>query len=244
MKKVIIILVLIFVLPLTAVAQKHIVFLIDQSTSMTSNSEAQNKYISNVIKQSTKTSSVVFEVRFINEHTSSNGNSRVFKYIEPKFNASKFKEKDLNLQKILYKNKVKRKRKKIGKKILQFIQDSRSGKARFTNIVSSLVPLSKIQAKDIHVYYFTDGVESSTTFRKLEIRPFTTTYSATKSAKRDVSILRNKYGIKKSLSHIKSIHFLLPLQMNNKTKGSDFIEDYFTEIFKAFYVTNINFETL
>ena len=243
MKNIITILVFI-VLPLLAVAQKHNVFVIDDSVSMISNSEQQNKYISQVIKQSTKASSVTFEVRFINANTSSAGNSRVFRYNEPMFNASKFEAKDLTLQKILHNNKVKRKRKKLSKKILQFIQDSRSGKAQYTNILSSLVSLSKLKSQGIHLYYFTDGVESSRDFRMLEKKPFSSVHNAVQSAKNDVKKLISKYGVKKQLSNIKSVYFLLPRQMNTKTKGSDFIQDYFAEIFNNFSVTNVNFETL
>jgi len=243
MKNTVIFLVFI-VLPLFAVAQKHNVFVIDDSVSMTSNSAQQNKYISKVIKKSTKASSVTFEVRFINGNTSSTGNSRIFKYNEQKFDASKFDAKNLPLQKILHNNKVKRKRKKLVKKILQFIQDYRSGKAQYTNIVSSLVSLSKIKSQEVNVYYFTDGIESSKDFRMLERKPFSSVRNAVQSAQNDVKKLARKYSVKKQLSHIKSVHFLLPRQMNTKTKGSDFIEDYFTEIFNYFSVNNINFETL
>ena len=238
----IIILTLMFVLPLKqAVAQNEAkVFInVDKSLSMPSNSAKQDKHLAKVVKMHTKNSqTVIFELRFINGITSSS-NVKTFIFKEPEYKGSSNDE----LQKILHKNKVKRKRKTLAKHIVKFVNEYKS-EAKFTNIVSSIVPISKAQSSDVYVYYYTDGVESSRELRMLDLKPFKTAKIAVESAQKDIKILHRLYNLPKELKGVKNVQFILPIQMDKKVKGGAFIEEYFTEIFRLFNVNQVQFKTL
>lgn len=239
----IIILTLMFVLPLKqAVAQNEAkVFInVDKSLSMPSNSAKQDKHLTKVVKMHTKNSkTVTFEVRFINGSTSSASNVKTFIYKEPEYKGSS----DNKLQKILHQNKIKRKRKFLAKRIVSFIKEYKS-EAKFTKIVSSIVPISKAQSNDVYVYYYTDGVESSRELRMLDLRPFGTAKIAVESAKRDIKVLHGLSNLPKELKGVKKVQFILPIEMEREVKGGAFIEEYFTEIFRLFKVNQIQFKTL
>lgn len=241
MKHIVIILFM-FVLPLKAVTQNPSVVSInvDKSLSMASHSEKQDKQLTSIVKMHTKDKkSVIFQIRFINANSSSTSNSKTFIYEAPIFKGSNADE----LEKVLHQNKVKNKRKALAKRIVKFI-NTYEAEAKYTNIMSSLVPLSKIPSSDIFVYYFTDGVESSKQFRMLDLRPFKAAEEAIVSAKADVKKLKNIYKMPHQLKGIKKVEFIIPMQMDKKVKGSDFIGDYFSEVFKLFQVTEIEFKTL
>lgn len=239
----IIIIVLMFVLPLKAVTQNQAtkVFInIDKSLSMPTNSVMQDKHLTKVVKEHTKNKKTVFfEVRFIGASTSSVNNSRVFIYKESEYKGSG----DDELQRILHQNKIKRKRKSVAKRIVKFINEYKT-EARFTNLVSSIVPISKAQSNDVYVYYYTDGVESSRELRMLDINPFKTAKIAVASASKDIKVLHTLYNLPKELKNVKKVQFVLPMQMGKKVKGSDFIEEYFIEIFRLFNVNQVEFKTL
>lgn len=237
----IIFIVLMFVLPLKAVTQNPTVVSInvDKSLSMPSHSEKQDKQFTSIVKMHTKgEKNVIFQIRFINANSSSASNSKTFIYEEPTFKGSN----DDELEKVLYQNKVKKKRKTLAKRIVKFINEYEA-EAKYTNIISSLVPLSKIQSSDIFVYYFTDGVESSRQFRMLDLRPFKTANQAINSAKTDVDKLHSIYKMSKRFNGIQKVEFILPLQMEHKIKGSDFVQEYLTEVFKL-YGVNVQFKVL
>ena len=180
----IIIIVFMFVLPLKTVAQNEAkVFInVDKSLSMPSNSVKQGKHLAKVVKKHTKNKkTVVFEIRFINANTSSASNSKVFIYKEPEYKGSG----DDELHKVLHQNKIKRKRASVAKRIVKFINQYKA-EAKFTNIVSSIIPISKAQSDEVYVYYYTDGVESSREIRMLDLHPLKTTKVAVQSAKKDV----------------------------------------------------------
>ncbi|CAM1374609.1 polysaccharide deacetylase family protein [Tenacibaculum xiamenense] len=241
MKNIILIL-LMFVLPLKAVAQNPTVvsFNVDKSKSMASNSAKQDKYFTSIVKKHTKgKKNVIFQIRFINANSSSASNSRTFIYEIPVFKGSNNDE----LERVLHQNKINRKRKSIAKRIVKFINEYEA-EAKYTNIISSLVPLSTLKSSDIFVYYFTDGVESSKQFRMLDLRPFKTAKEAIISAKVDVKKLKNIYKMPHQLKGINKVEFIIPMQMDKKVKGSDFIGDYFSEVFRLFQVTELEFITL
>ncbi|MFY0631971.1 MAG: hypothetical protein JXR05_16540 [Flavobacteriaceae bacterium] len=242
MKKFIII-ILMFVLSLKqAVAQNPTkVFInVDKSLSMPSSSIKQDKHLTKVVKMHTKNSNtVIFEVKFINGATSSTSNSKVFIYKESEYKDSN----DDKLQKILYQNKIKRKRKSVAKRIVSFIKEYKS-QAKFTNIVSSIIPISKVQSSDVYVYYYTDGVESSRELRMLDLKPFKTAKIAVESARKDIKVLHTLYNLPKELKGVKNVQFILPVQMEREVKGGAFIEEYFTEIFRLFNVNQVQFKTL
>ncbi|MFY0602930.1 MAG: hypothetical protein JXQ93_03205 [Flavobacteriaceae bacterium] len=230
-----------FVLPLKAVAQNPTkVFInVDKSLSMPSNSAKQDKHLTKVVKMHTKNSrTVTFEIRFINGITSSS-NVKTFIFKEPEYKGSR----DDKLQRILHQNKVKRKRKSLAKHIVKFVNEYNS-EAKFTNIVSSIVPISKAQSSDVYVYYYTDGVESSRELRMLDLRPFKTAKIAVESARKDIKVLHTLYNLPKELKGVKNVQFILPIQMDREVKGGAFIEEYFTEIFRLFNVNQVQFKTL
>lgn len=238
----IIILILMFVLPLKAVAQNltKVFINVDKSLSMSSNSTKQDKHLTKVVKMHTKNSqTVIFEVRFINGATSSVSNVKTFIYKESEYKGSS----DDKLQKILHQNKIKRKRKSLAKNIVKFVNEYKS-EAKFTNIVSSIVPISKAQSNDVYIYYYTDGVESSRELRMLDLKPFNTAKIAVESARRDIKTLHALYNLPKELKGVKNVQFILPIQMDKKVKGGTFIEEYFTEIFRLFNVNQVQFKTL
>ncbi len=242
MKKIIFI-VSMFMLPINkGVAQNQVkVFInIDKSLSMPSNSVKQDKYLTKLVKEHTKDKKiVVFEIRFINSNTSSASNSKIIIYKEPVYKSSE----DDELQRVLHLNKIKRKRNTVAKHIIKFINLYKA-EAKFTNIISSLIPISKLKSRDVFVYYLTDGVESSREFRMLDLYPFKTAKKAIELARKDVKKLHALYSLPEKLKEIKKVQFILPMQMDKKVKGSAFIEVYFREVFKSFGVMNVQFQTL
>jgi hypothetical protein len=240
--RILIITTLLFVLSFKMVAQNPTVVSInvDKSKSMAFNSVKQDKYLTSIVKKHAKgKNNVIFQVRFINANSSSASNSRTFTYEIPVFKGSNNDE----LERVLHQNKLRKKRKSIAQRIVKFINQYEAD-ARYTNIISSLVPLSTIKSSDIFVYYFTDGVESSTQFRMLDLRPFKTAQDAVVSAETHVKKLKNIYKMPHQLKGIKKVEFIIPVQMNKKVKGSDFIRDYFSEVFRLFQVTELEFITL
>ena len=237
-----IIIILFLVLPMNSVVQaqdRTVLLSVDKSKSMIS-SPKQSKLISKIVIDNTKQGAAIFQVRFINGNNSIN-NLKVFTYDKPVFDASKYANEDLALQKVLHSNKVKRKRNALAKRIVKFINEFKS-EAKYTNIVSSIVSISRVKSDNIKAFYFTDGIESSRAFRMLDIHPIKTELQAIYFATKDVKKLHSIYKLPKKIKGIQKVYFFLPVQMDKKTKGSSFIEAYWTEIFSNFGV-NVEFKT-
>ena len=239
--RILIITIVLFVLPLKMVAQNPTIFLnADKSYSIDAVNPKQDKRISHIVKNHTKGETATFIVRFIGANTDAVGNAMVFRYKEPELKGNA--NEDAELQTILHVNKVKRKRKSLAKRIIKFINEYKA-EAKYTNIVNSIVPISKATSNELFVYYFTDGIESSKDYRMLDVYPFKSVKHAIEAAKKDAVKLKSKYGLSDTLHGIKKIVFFIPVQMDHKKKGSDFIEEYFSEIFRLFQVRKVEFNT-
>lgn len=246
MKNIIIkILILFFcVSPLFAVAQNenHIVIFNDKSVSVESQTDTQNRRIFEIVKEACKAKKTTVEVRFINENTSSITNVFTLVYHEKVFDASLYKKEDIKREKQFFEITIKRHRKRFAKKVLDFIKTYKA-KARGTEILTSLVPLSQTTGKNVDVYFFTDGIESSK-YRTMDRRSFQNMQEAIQSAKKDAEIIRRKFGLPKTISNIRSVTFVLPLDMEAKADILSYLERYWKEVFASFGITSATFETL
>lgn len=239
--RILIITILLFVLPLKMVAQNPTIFInVDKSLSIDAVNPKQDKRISHIVKNHTKGKTATFIVRFIGANTHAVGNAMVFRYKE--LGLKRAANEDAELQKILHANKVKRRRTSLAKRIIRFINEY-TAEAKYTNIVDSFVPISKATSNEVFVYYFTDGIESSKDYRMLDIYPFQSIKHAKSAAHKDAAKLKSKYGVSDTLHGIKKVAFFIPVQMDHKKKGSDFIEEYFSEIFRLFQVREVEFNT-
>ncbi len=241
MKKTQVVFILMMISPIITIAQNHIMIFKDKSKSYTSNPN-QSKYLKSEINAHLKKGTNTFQISFINGNTSSIKNSKTFHFDRPSFDSSEFSEDDLEIEKILFKNKIKRRVKKISKKITAFINSYKT-EALHTNIASCIVAISKVKADNIQVYIDTDGIESSN-LRKFEIRPIQSKSEALSFSRIDSEKLRQKFNLPKSINNVKEVQFILPREMGKSTKGSAFIDIYFKGLFAQFGITNIHFKIL
>ncbi|KAB8154260.1 hypothetical protein EZY14_007430 [Kordia sp. TARA_039_SRF] len=230
--------------PLIAVAQNenHIVIFNDKSVSVEDQTDTQNRRIFEIVNNACKAKKATIEVRFINQKTSSITNVKTFFYTESIFNASLYKKEDIEREKQFFGITIKRKRKRFAKSVLEFIKTYKA-KARATEILTSLVPLSQTTGKNVDVYFFTDGIESSE-YRQMDRRSFQNMQEAVQSAKKDAERIRRKFGLPKTISNISSATFVLPLDMEAKGDILSYLESYWKEVFASFGITKVTFETL
>lgn len=232
--------IIMFLLPLNAVTQNYTVLMIDKSKSMIKSSK-QDKFITQLIKSKCNGTTATFEIRFINENSSSLSNSKLFKFIQPVFDISKFSKDDLELQKILYKSKVKRGKKSLAKRIISFINTYKTN-AKYTNLLESLSFLGN-KTNIVELFFISDGIESSKNIRMLDVYPFKSAKHAIVSAQKDVKKLRSIYELPESLP-TKKVCFIMPLMMDKNVKGSRFLDTYWNRVFAEFGVENVSFKTL
>lgn len=237
--------VLIFLLAFSfkTVAQQssHTLMFIDKSMSMKSSPE-QDKYIKKIIKKACKKKTAIVEIGFLNSNTASATGSQIFTYQEPEFDSSLYGADEVELQKELFKGTIRRAKKRFTKKVLTFI-NSYSASAKWTEILASIVPISRLNKKNVDVFLFTDGLESSR-IRDMTKQGFSSERAAISGASLDISKLRKKYQLPKVLKGIRQIEFVFPLNMESENKTLQFLKAYWIQALKKFQYHNVKFETL
>ncbi|MGG8497444.1 hypothetical protein ACQY1Q_13610 [Tenacibaculum sp. TC6] len=244
MKNTIMLKILFLVLPLLVVAQEgnYTLLLVDKSGSMKVKNPRQDKYIYQIIKSACATKTASVEVRFVNETTNSVMNKKVFVYTVPEFNAELYPKDEVELQRQLFESKIKREKKDFTKKIVTFI-NSYDATAQWTELLSGIVGIARLNKKEARVYFFTDGIESSK-YRDMTKGSFKSEQEAVMSAKADVVKLRKKFQLPKTLSGIQQIRFVIPLDMQANSDVLQFLEVYWKEVYRGFGFENVFFETL
>lgn len=244
MKNTIITMILILVLPLSVVAQEnYTLLLVDKSSSMDVKNPQQDRYIFHVVKKACNAKRAIVEVRFVNEVTNSLMNKKLFVYEELKFNAELYPVNEINLQRQLFKSKVKRAKKKFIQKILDFTNNY-SANAKWTEILSGIVSIARLNKMNVNVYFFTDAIESSR-YRDMTRRSFKSEREAIMAAKADVVKLRRKFQLPKNLTGVKQIRFVIPMNMEANNSLLQFLEVYWKEVYRSgFDFDNVIFETL
>lgn len=237
------IIIFLFAFSFKSVAQESVYTLmfIDKSVSVKSSPE-QTKYIKRILKKACKRKTAVVEIRFLNSNTASATGSKIFTYQEPEFESSLYSTNELELQKELFKSTIRRSKKKFIKKIQIFL-NSYSTSATSTEILASIVPISRLNKKNVNVFFFTDGLESSR-IRDLSKRGFSNEKLTISGAKSDVVKLHRMYELPKVLKGITKIQFVLPLDMESQNKTLEFLKTYWVRVFKSFQFNNVKFDTL
>lgn len=228
-------------LPLKVIAQEndnYLMLFVDKSISVKQQDNSQDNYIYHLVKKHCSSGKNIVEVRFLFENTATIS-SKIFEFKKPKFPKGNFRKENLPLQKQLYKSKVKRAKKKFAKKVVEYV-NSFDAKARQTEIVSALVPISRNSAKNTHVVFISDMLESSNRFRKMDSYPFQTEKGAIWGAKQDVKKLYRIFQVPKNLQ--KNIHVLcvLPVLVDTTEKAFQFVEAYWRTFFSSFGIENKN----
>lgn len=245
MKNILINIVILFfcAIPLIAVAQgNHTVIFSDKSVSVEEQTDTQDRKIFEILMNACKAKKATVEVRFINQNTSSITNVQTFLYHEKVLNASLYKKENIEREKQFFGITIKRHRKRFTKSVLDFIRAYKN-KARSTEILTSLVPLSQTTGKNVDVYFFTDGIESSQ-YQQMDRKSFANMQEAVLSAKKDAERIRRKFQLPKTISNIRSVTFVLPRDMEANADILSYLERYWKEVFASFGISNITFETL
>jgi len=246
MKKIFIniVIILFCVSPLIAVAQNenHLVFFDDKSISVENQTDMQNRRIFELVMEACTAKKATIEVRFINQNTSSITNIKTLVYHEKVFNPSLYKKEDIEREKQFFGITIKRHRKRFAKSVLDFIKGYKA-KARGTEILTSLAPLSQTTGKNVDVYFFTDGIESSQ-YRQMDRKSFANMQQAVSSAKKDAELIGRKFQLPKAISNISSVTFVLPRDMEAKANILSYLERYWKEVFSSFGISNVTFKTL
>ncbi|MDC1162488.1 hypothetical protein OAT18_03520 [Tenacibaculum sp.] len=227
-------------------AQSTVMIFEDKSVSVSSQEKPeQRKYKKMLIKKACLGTSAEVTIRFLSGNTASVTGRKKFVYKEPVFNASLYSADEQEMQKQLFKSKIKRARKRFFKKVTTFIE-SYEASSKWTEILAAIVPISRNTNVNKRVFFFTDGVESSK-FRQIDKRPLISDKDAEYAALVDVRNLRKKYQLPKKLSGIESIMFVFPLDMGvggKKRTSQVFLETYWRAVFAEFGVNNVGFKTL
>jgi len=219
----------------------YTVILVDKSVSMKSSSK-QDKYIKKIIRKACRNRSAEIEVRFINTNSASIVGRKVFRFRQKEFDPSLYSPDEVELQKEIFKSSINSAKRRFSKKVVEFI-NSYSAKARWTEILESIVPISRLKQKDIDIFFFTDGIESSQ-FRDMNRQGFRSEKEALAASRLDVTKLRKKYQLPKELSQINEIRFIFPIDMESNNNIFEFLQVYWQEVFKKFDFHNLKFETL
>ncbi len=241
------ILVFVCILPKPSEAQEnneqYRLLFVDKSVSMETTNAEQDKHIYKEVKQACMAKKAVIEIRFVNQVTSSLMNKKLFIYNEITFNESLFEKEHVALQRQLFKGKIRRNRKKFIRKIIDFI-NRYDASAQSTELLSGIVSIVRLNAKNAIVYFYSDAVESSR-FRDLTNHSFTSERNCITAARSDIAKLRKKFQLPKTLSGIKQIRFVVPVNMEANNSLLQFLEVYWKEVYRyGFGFENVIFETL
>ena len=233
-------------LPLKVIAQEndnYLMLFVDKSISVKQQNSLDN-YIYHLVKKHCLSDKLTVEVRFLFENTATIS-SKVFEFKKPKFPKGNFRKENLPLQEQLYNGKVKRAKKKFAKKVVEYV-NSFQAKARQTEIVSALVPISRNRAKNLHVVFISDMLESSHRFRKMDSYPFKTEKESIWGARQDVKKLHRIFLVPQKLQQNIHVLCVLPVSVNTKEKAFQFVEAYWRTVFSSFGIVNkdMKFESI
>lgn len=244
MKNIIMTIILILVLPLSVVAQEsYTLLLVDKSGSMEAKNAKQDRHIYEVIKQACKAKRATVEVKFVNEATNSLMNKKIFFFEQPVFDAGLYSDDEADVQRQLFGNKIKKAKKNFAKKVIAFINNYDTS-AKMTELLSGIVSIARLNAKNTSVYFYTDAVESSR-FRDMTRNSFSSEKQAVLAAQSDITKLGKKFQLPKTLSGIKQIRFVVPINMEANNSLLQFLEVYWKEVYRyGFGFENVIFETL
>lgn len=237
--------ILILVLPLTTVVaqENYTLLLIDKSGSMKAKNPKQDRHIYQVVKEACMAKKATIEVRFVNEATNSLMNKRLFVYEEIKFDSGLYSDDEVEIQRQLFGSKIKRAKKNFAKKVIDFI-NSYDTSAQWTELLSGIVSIARLNKKGVKVYLYTDGIESSR-FRDMTRNSFKSERETIMAARTDILHLRKRFQLPKALSGIQQIRFVIPVNMEANSELLQFLEVYWKEVYRSgFGFDNVTFETL